>query len=155
MPCVAPLRGSPNSTKSRHDMGGGVVSRHYSEQSEISTRGLLRLWFLGVPFALLLKVCSCWPPWLRLCHHHQQCSNIVFYLRDNLHWLDYVRQSLRTLLTPRCLFSRRLKWFHLVDCELSALSLITSMSYNVDYLTANSEFELFLTLTPSNSIRTS
>ena len=102
------------------------------------------IWFLGVSFVVFLKVRSFWPPWFMLSRRHQQCSNTVFYLRDNLHWLDY--DSLLGLYLPHyiCLFLRRLKWLHLLDVGLLALSLMTSMSYNVDYLLANSELELFL-----------
>ena len=71
-----------------------------SERSEVPTRGLLRFCqVLGVAFASLLKICSGWPTWLWPSHHHQLCSNMVFYSQGNLHSLGY--DSLLVLGLPR------------------------------------------------------
>ena len=54
------------------------------------THAQLRL-LLGVSFVLLLNIRSCCPLRLRLSlyYDHQQCSKMVLYLLEKVHWLDY------------------------------------------------------------------
>ena len=95
----------------------------------------------GLILRVAFKLRSCWPLSLWLSLYDQPCSKIVLYLLQNLHWLDYY-SYVRLYLSHEVNFTAS-KIIVLLDFGLLPPLVTTSMTYNVDYLLANSEFDNF------------